>query len=82
MGGRYLLDTNILIALFANDTRVKQELSQADEVFIPSIAIGELCFGARKSVHVEDNLKQIDDLGAKSNVLSCDIQTARTQWGN
>lgn len=42
MSGRYLLDTNILIALFANETTVQEKLAQADEVYIPSIVIGEL----------------------------------------
>jgi len=43
MSGRYLLDTNIIIALFADEVAVKNNLIQADEVFIPSIAVGELC---------------------------------------
>jgi tRNA(fMet)-specific endonuclease VapC len=38
MSGRYLLDTNIIIALFADEAAVKNRLAQADEVFIPSIA--------------------------------------------
>ncbi|TEU15540.1 MAG: PIN domain-containing protein [Anaerolineales bacterium] len=48
MSGRYLLDTNIIIALFASDTAVKDNLAKA-KVFVPAIAIGELYFGARKS---------------------------------
>ncbi len=39
MSGRYLLDTNIIIALFADDADVKERLEQVAEVFIPSIAI-------------------------------------------
>jgi tRNA(fMet)-specific endonuclease VapC len=31
MSGRYLLDTNIIIALFADETAVKANLAQADE---------------------------------------------------
>jgi predicted nucleic acid-binding protein len=49
MSGRYLLDTSILIALFADETAVKEKLAQASEVFIPSIAVGELYYGAWKS---------------------------------
>ncbi len=47
MNGKYLLDTNIIIALFAGDAPVQAKLAEADEVFVPVIAIGELCFGAR-----------------------------------
>lgn len=77
MNGRYLLDTNVLIALFADDTSVKERLGQADEVFVPSIAIGELCFGAYKSARVADNLARIDAFAADSVVLGCDTETAR-----
>jgi tRNA(fMet)-specific endonuclease VapC len=60
MSGRYLLDTNIIIALFADEAGVKQHLLTAEEVFIPSIVIGELCYGARKSGRPTENLARID----------------------
>lgn len=37
MSGRYLLDTNIIIALFASEKELQEKLAQADEVFIPSV---------------------------------------------
>lgn len=77
MNGKYLLDTNIVIALFANDVVVKDNLAKADEVFVPIITIGELCFGARKSARVDENLKRIDELVTNSVVLGCDAETAR-----
>ena len=77
MSGRYLLDTNILIALFADEAAVKSRLAQADEVFIPSIAIGELFFGARKSGRIQENLAYIDELAIASIILACDTDTAR-----
>jgi tRNA(fMet)-specific endonuclease VapC len=49
MSGKYLLDT-IIIALFAGDEAVKENLSRAEETFVASVVIGELCYGARKSV--------------------------------
>jgi tRNA(fMet)-specific endonuclease VapC len=51
MSGKCLLDTNIVIALFADDSAVKENLVKTDEIFIPSIVIGELNYGARKSAH-------------------------------
>lgn len=80
MAGRYLLDTNIIIALFAGDAAVKASLAKANEVFVPSIAVGELCFGAWKSERVTDNLSRIDEFIAQSVVLGCDSDTAR-QYG-
>ncbi|HEY9872823.1 MAG TPA: type II toxin-antitoxin system VapC family toxin [Candidatus Obscuribacterales bacterium] len=80
MSGRYLLDTNIIIALFADEAVVKNNLAQTDEVFIPSIAIGELCYGARKSGRPEENLARVNELVANSTVIGCDAETAR-QYG-
>ena len=80
MSGRFLLDTNIVIALFADEAIVKDNLVQASEVFIPSIVVGELCYGARKSGRVGTNLARIDELVAGSTILVCDIETAR-QYG-
>jgi tRNA(fMet)-specific endonuclease VapC len=80
MNGRFLLDTNIVIALFADEAIVKDNLAQANEVFIPSIVIGELCFGARKSGRIGANLARVDELVAGSIILVCDAETAR-QYG-
>ena len=80
MSGRYLLDTNIIIALFADEAVVKNNLAQANEVFIPSIVIGELCYGARKSGRVGANLARVDELVSNNTVLACDAETAR-QYG-
>ncbi|MCZ2128001.1 MAG: type II toxin-antitoxin system VapC family toxin [Anaerolineales bacterium] len=77
MSGKYLLDTNIVIALFANDASVLENLEQAAEVFIPSVVIGELFFGAHKSVRAKDNLSHIDDFASSNLVLGCDVETAR-----
>jgi tRNA(fMet)-specific endonuclease VapC len=77
VSGKYLLDTNIIIALFADEAAVKSNLAQAEEVFIPSIAIGELCYGARKSRRSKENLERIDELVANTVSLGCDTETAR-----
>ncbi len=49
MSGRYLLDTNIIIALFADESFVKDRLAQANEVFLPiklhrEIGVKPVCF--------------------------------------
>lgn len=80
MSGRYLLDTNIIIALLADELTVKENLADVGEVFIPSIVIGELCYGAYRSSRVQENLKRIEELASSTVVLSCDMDTAR-QYG-
>ena len=77
MSGRCLLDTNIVIALFANETAVKENLAKTDEVFIPSVVIGELFYGAHKSARAKENIARIDDFASASVVLGCDTETSR-----
>lgn len=77
MSGRYLLDTNIIIALFNGDPSIKTRLETAAEVFIPSVALGELHFGAAHSSRPEANADRIDDFATNSVVLQIDAETAR-----
>lgn len=69
--------TNIVIALFADEAAVKDNLTKTEEVFVPSVVIGELCYGAHKSARAKENLARIDGFAASSVVLGCDIETAR-----
>jgi len=77
MTGKCLLDTNIVIALFADETAIKDPLARAGEVFVPSVVIGELFYGAHKSARAKENLARIDDFASSSLVLGCDTETAR-----
>jgi tRNA(fMet)-specific endonuclease VapC len=77
MNGKVLLDTNIVIALFADERFVKQRIASTEEIFIPSIVLGELYYGARKSIHFDQNSARIDELATNSAVLLCDIATAQ-----
>ena len=76
MSGRYVLDTNIVIALFANDTAVTSNLRNAQEVFVPSTVVGELYYGAQRSGRVKQNVAQIDSFRAANTILVCDGATA------
>jgi len=77
MSGKVLLDTNIVIALFADETSVKENLSKIEEVFIPNVVIGELFYGAHKSARSKENIARIEDLASSSVILGCDTETAR-----
>ena len=44
---------------------------------MPSIALGELYFGAYKSTKIEDNLNRIDDFALNNAVLACDNEIAK-----
>jgi tRNA(fMet)-specific endonuclease VapC len=74
--GKYILDTNIIIALFKNDESVKKHLLELNEIFIPSIVLGELYYGAFNSKLINDNIQKIDELRKVSSVLLCDQYTS------
>lgn len=76
MSGRYLLDSNIVIALFANEFSVIKSIRQAGAVYIPSIVIGELCYGAFNSTKADQNLARVRELEEFSPVVPCDRDTA------
>jgi tRNA(fMet)-specific endonuclease VapC len=75
MSGRYLLDSNVIIALFAGENSVLDGISKADEV--PSIAVGELYYGAENSRRRETNLVRVEEFSEANVVLNCDRETAR-----
>ncbi|CAK8723358.1 MAG: tRNA(fMet)-specific endonuclease VapC [Candidatus Electronema aureum] len=77
MNGSFLLDTNIVIALFAGDASVMANIAAAEEVFIPAAVIGELFYGARKSGRPAENAQRIEEFVADNVILSCDAETAR-----
>jgi tRNA(fMet)-specific endonuclease VapC len=76
MSGRFILDTNIVIAIFSGETSIKEHLIKADEVFISSTVLGELFFGAFKSKRSKTNLKRISDFADSITILKCDKDTA------
>ena len=55
MAGKFMPDTNIVIALFAGDANVQREINDVNEVFLCSIVLGELYYGARKSARSAQN---------------------------
>lgn len=51
MSGKRLLDTSIIIALFADDPAITERLKNinVNEIFTPCIVLDELHYGARNS---------------------------------
>ena len=78
-GSRFALDTNIVAAYFNQEQSI-QDHFQGITVFVPSIVIGELYFGAYQSQRIADNVKQIKDFVAITTILNCDAETG-DQYG-
>jgi tRNA(fMet)-specific endonuclease VapC len=77
MAGRYVLDTNIVVALIRGESPVIQRLGASEEVFVPSIVLGELYYGAMHSSQISENLKRVEAFAAGRAILVCDKETAR-----
>ena len=77
VSGKYLLDTNIVIALFAGEPSVHRRFDLAEHVFLPNFVVGELFYGACASDRKATNLLRIDSFVTDSEVLFCDARTAR-----
>ena len=78
MSGRVLLDTNIVIALFAKEAVIQQRLAETDEVFVSSVVLGELYYGAQKSSRVEANIARVSTFAAANAVLAATVSTVTT----
>lgn len=76
--GRYLLDTNIVIALFAGDRSIEARVRNTANVALAPPIIGELCFGAQKSEQVTENLEKINMFVEQHLLFFCNLETA--QW--
>lgn len=77
MNGRYLLDTNIVIALFGEDDQVLKKVQEAQEIYHPAIVIGELYYGAFNSTRKAENLRKVDEYRNEAAILNSDDHTAR-----
>jgi tRNA(fMet)-specific endonuclease VapC len=79
MNGNILLDTNIVIAIFAGESSVLEKISE-HEVLLPNTVLGELYFGAYKSARTEKNLIQIEEFASCVPILNASQETAK-QYG-
>ena len=75
---KYLLDTNIIIYTMKNRPKQVKRcfFKHEGEICISSVTLGELVFGAEHSQQVERNLKDIESLTARLEVLPLDRMAA------
>ena len=72
MNGNYLLDTNVIIALFDKDQNVFDNIIKAENIYIPSIVIGELFYGVYNSARQKENIEKLNQFINDANILNCD----------
>lgn len=76
MNDRYLLDTNIVIALFNGEPGIVQRIASGAEFYLSVITVGELLRGAHGSQRAKANLQRVRALAASVAVLACTVETA------
>jgi tRNA(fMet)-specific endonuclease VapC len=79
---RYMIDTNIAIYTLKNrPAKVRNAFNNHNgEMCLSSVSLGELIYGAEKSVHVERNLADIEGFAARLEVRAFD-NLAEIQFG-
>jgi tRNA(fMet)-specific endonuclease VapC len=77
VSGRYLLDTNVVIAILESEIDLVVRRGRGLETFLNTIVLGELIFGAEKSRRVRENMERIGKLVSICPVFPCDEETAR-----
>jgi tRNA(fMet)-specific endonuclease VapC len=78
LGSNYLLDTNIIIGLFAQDNSIIDNIrSHSQLLSIPSIVIGELFYGAEQSSKRDFNVERIYSFAQDCLISECNFETAK-----
>ena len=75
--GKYLLDTNIVIGMFAEDKVIQEKIENTEKLFLASPVVGELYYGARKSSRPMENLARANSLTQRFPLYSCNLETAK-----
>jgi tRNA(fMet)-specific endonuclease VapC len=78
MGGKYLLDTNVVIAFLNGETEIGQRLETGPEIFLSAVVFGELSFGAVKSNRPQANMERLEEFSRSCTLVGTDTGTGRS----
>lgn len=74
--GKYLLDTNTVIAFLRGEERIAKKLYLQEQVYISVIVVGELLYGAYCLKNANKNIQKIRKFISKCVLLGIDASTA------
>lgn len=77
MSTSYLLDSSVLVLSLRQDATTFQRLARAKALYVSSVALGELYYGAAHSIHVEKSLGEVDGIVHSMTILVSDSATAK-----
>lgn len=67
--GKYLPDTNIVIAFLNGDKNIEAKLNSAETVYLSVIVLGELLYGAKNSKNMDQNIQKIQQFMSQCVLL-------------
>jgi tRNA(fMet)-specific endonuclease VapC len=74
-GSRIALDTNAAIAILNDSDGSGRWVQRFSDLFLPVPAVGELRFGALKSLRSAENLRRIEAFVSRCHVLAIRLET-------
>ncbi len=75
-GNRCFLDTSVIIHFFKGNTSIVGLLKTFQEVFVSSIVVGELYYGAYASANSQKHIEQIQDFLTDCIIVSPDLEAS------
>lgn len=76
-GKKCLLDTNIIIDLFAGDNTIAKAAGSMNQIMVPAIVAGELYYGAENSNKKAKHTNQVESFLETCTLLEVNIETAK-----
>lgn len=71
MNGRYLLDTNIAIAVLNGEATAVSRWHAEPEVLLPAPVLAELLYGAMRSARPAENIERVRSLSRSMEFTAC-----------
>ena len=75
-GNNFLVDTNIVIDVFKGNKEIADYLYKLPDIYISSIALGELYTGINRVANRAKHLKKLNDFLKLTTLLNVDGETA------
>ena len=77
MNIRLVLDTSAVLAYFQGSDAARQAMNRAEMVYLPSVSVGELYFGARKCSRPAQEEAKIEAIIDRTEAINVEYATAR-----
>ena len=74
----YLLDTSVLIPLIREEPKLLQNIPENVALYMSTVALGELYYGAFRSINVAKGILDTEKLKKTLGVVAVDDETAKT----